>query len=145
MKQLNLEQDPGYNGIHHWRILWSSYRKLDWVGFEPMTTEFHPDALTNWAIRPWVQIALRANFVQLLQFQFQKELEKMVSNFYILSLKRFRIFFVFTEEIALKHFLFTNITKFRFFLFFSDHTDLKKWKSFKDYVYIINFLEWVIL
>ena len=132
-------------GIHHWRILWSSYRKLAWLGFEPTTTEFRSDALTDWAIRPWVQIALRANFVQLLQFQFQKELEKMVSNFYILSLKRFRIFFVFTEEIALKHFLFTNITKFRFFLFFSDHTDIKKWKSFRDYVYIINFLEWVIL
>ena len=26
--------------IHHWRILWSSYRKLAWVGFEPTTTEF---------------------------------------------------------------------------------------------------------
>ena len=25
---------------HHWRILWSSYRKSAWVGFEPMTTEF---------------------------------------------------------------------------------------------------------
>ena len=24
-------------GIHHWRIIWSSYRKLAWVGFEPMT------------------------------------------------------------------------------------------------------------
>ena len=55
-------------GIHHWRILWSSYRKLAWVGFEPMTTEFCSDALTDWAVRPWVQLALRANFVQLLQF-----------------------------------------------------------------------------
>ena len=33
-----------------------------------MTTEFHSDALTNEAIRPWVQLALRANFVELLQF-----------------------------------------------------------------------------
>ena len=33
-------------GIHHWRILWSSYRKLAWVGFEPMTTEFRSGALT---------------------------------------------------------------------------------------------------
>ena len=40
----------------------------------------------------------------------------------ILSLKRFRYFLVFTEEIAFKHFLFTNIKK------FSDHTDIKKWK-----------------
>ena len=42
--------------IHHWRILSSiesSYRKLAWVGFESMTTEFRSDALTNWAIRPW--------------------------------------------------------------------------------------------
>ena len=27
-------------GIHHWRIIWSSYRKLTWVEFEPATTEF---------------------------------------------------------------------------------------------------------
>ena len=47
---------------------WNSYRKLAWMGFEPMTTEFRSDTLTNWAIRPWVQLALRANFVQLLQF-----------------------------------------------------------------------------
>ena len=26
-----------------------------WVGFEPTTTEFRSDALTNWAIRSWVQ------------------------------------------------------------------------------------------
>ena len=39
-------------GIHHWWILWSSYRKLTWVGFEPTTTEFCSDALTDWAIRP---------------------------------------------------------------------------------------------
>ena len=54
-------------GIHHWRILWSSYRKLAWVGFEPTTTQFRSDALTDWAIRPWVQLVLRANFAQLLQ------------------------------------------------------------------------------
>ena len=36
-------------GIHHRRIIWSSYRKLAWVGFEPTTTEFHSDALTDWA------------------------------------------------------------------------------------------------
>ena len=54
--------------IHHWRILWSGYRKLAWVGFEPTTSEFRSDALTDWVIRPWVQLALRANFVQLLQF-----------------------------------------------------------------------------
>ena len=55
-------------GIHHWRILWSSYRKLAWVGFEPTTTEFRSEALTDRAIRPWVQLTLRANFVQPLQF-----------------------------------------------------------------------------
>ena len=49
--------------IHHWRIFRSSYRKLAWVEFEPTTTEFLSDALTDWAIRPWVQLALRANYI----------------------------------------------------------------------------------
>ena len=48
--------------------IWSSYRKLVWVEYEPTTTEFRSDALTDWAIRPWVQLALRAIFVQPLQF-----------------------------------------------------------------------------
>ena len=56
-------------GIHSWRILWSSYRKFVWVGFEPTTTEFRSHAQTDWAIRPRVQLALKANFVQLLQFR----------------------------------------------------------------------------
>ena len=55
-------------GIYHRRILWSSYRKLAWVWFEPTTTEFRSDALTDWATRPCVQLALKANFLQLLQF-----------------------------------------------------------------------------
>ena len=55
-------------GIYHWQILWSSYRNLASVGFEPTTTEFRSDALIDWAIRPWVQLELRANFLQLLQF-----------------------------------------------------------------------------
>ena len=55
-------------GIHHWRILWSSSRKLAWMGFEPTTTQFRSDALTDWAIRPSVKLGLRANFVQLPQF-----------------------------------------------------------------------------
>ena len=55
-------------GIHHWRILWNSYRKLAWVRFEPTTTEFRSDAVTDRAIWRWVQPALRANFAQLLQF-----------------------------------------------------------------------------
>ena len=41
-------------GIHHWKILWSSYRKLAWVGYEPTATEFCSAALTDWGIRPWV-------------------------------------------------------------------------------------------
>ena len=35
---------------------------------EPTTTEFHSDALTDWAIKLWVELAFRANFVQLVQF-----------------------------------------------------------------------------
>ena len=54
-------------GIHHWRILRSSYRKLDRVKFESKIIEFRSDALNNWAIRPWVQLVVRANFVQLFQ------------------------------------------------------------------------------
>ena len=38
------------------------------MGFEPTTTEFRSDTLTDWAIRPLVQLAFRANFVQLLHF-----------------------------------------------------------------------------
>ena len=30
-------------GVHHWRILRSSYRKLAWVGFEPTITELRSD------------------------------------------------------------------------------------------------------
>ena len=58
----------GIYGVYHRRILWSSYRKLAWVRFEHTTTKFLSDVLTNWTIRSWVQLALRANFVQLLQF-----------------------------------------------------------------------------
>ena len=50
-------------GIHHWRIPRSSYRKLAWVGFEPTTTEFCSEGLTDWAIKPWVQLTPKANFV----------------------------------------------------------------------------------
>ena len=35
-------------GTHHWRIMWSSYRKLAWVRFEPTTTKFRSDTLTDW-------------------------------------------------------------------------------------------------
>ena len=55
--------------IHHWQILWSRYRKLAWVGFEPTITEFRLDALTNWTITSWVQLGLRAYVAQLFEFQ----------------------------------------------------------------------------
>ena len=35
---------------------------------EPMTTDFRSDALTDWALRPWVQFEFRAKFIQLHQF-----------------------------------------------------------------------------
>ena len=56
------------DGIQHWPILWSSYRKLAWVECEPETTEPPSDPLTDWAIRPCVKLALRASFVQALQY-----------------------------------------------------------------------------
>ena len=57
-------------GINHWRIFRSSYRMLAWIGLELMTTEVCSDALTNWAIRSWDQLALKANIVQLVQLHF---------------------------------------------------------------------------
>ena len=72
-------------GIHNWRIVISSYRKLAWVGFEPTTTELRSDALTDWAIRPWVQLALRANFVQLLQFHPFVQCSRFISVFALVS------------------------------------------------------------
>ena len=57
-------------GIHHWRIIWSSYRMLVWMGLQPTTTELGSDALTDWASTPWAQLAPRANFAQLLQFHY---------------------------------------------------------------------------
>ena len=35
---------------------------------EPMTTDFRSDVLTDWALRPWVQLEFRAKFIQLHQF-----------------------------------------------------------------------------
>ena len=61
------------------RILRSGYRKLVWVGLEPTTTEFYSDALTNWAIKPWVQLALRASFVQLFQFYLFVQCSRIIS------------------------------------------------------------------
>ena len=37
-------------GIHHWRTIWSSYRKLARVGLEPAITENYSDALTDWGL-----------------------------------------------------------------------------------------------
>ena len=71
--------------IHHWRIFRSSYRKLAWVGFEPTTTEFRSDAVTDWAISPGVQLALRANFVQLLQFHLFIQCSRFISVFAFVS------------------------------------------------------------
>ena len=36
--------------------------------FEPATTEFRSDALTDWDIRPLVELALRGDFVQYSHF-----------------------------------------------------------------------------
>ena len=42
--------------IQSWKIVRSRYRKLAWVGLGSITTEFHSDALTDWAISPCVQL-----------------------------------------------------------------------------------------
>ena len=72
-------------GIHHWRVFRSNYRKLAWLGFEPTTTEFCSDSLTDWAIRPCVQLTLRANFVQLLQFHLFLQCSCLISVFVFVS------------------------------------------------------------
>ena len=53
------------------------------VGFEPTTTEFNSDAVTNSVIWRWVQITFKANFVQLLQFHFF--VQRQISFFLLLS------------------------------------------------------------
>ena len=56
-----------------------NYRKLAWVEFEPTTNEFRSEALTDWAIRPWLQFVLRANFVQLFQFHLLVQCSRFIS------------------------------------------------------------------
>ena len=71
-------------GIHHWRILWSSYRKLAWVGFEPMISEFRSDALTDWAIRPWVQYNLHAYiYIYIYTYMYVCMYNKYITYIYI--------------------------------------------------------------
>ena len=48
--------------------------------FEPTTTEFRSEALTNWALRSWVQLALRADFVQLLLFYLVGQCSHFIST-----------------------------------------------------------------
>ena len=67
--------------IHQWREFRSSYRKLSWLVHEPTTTEFGSEALTDWALRPWVQLTLRANVVQLLQFHLFVLCSRFISLF----------------------------------------------------------------
>ena len=55
------------------------------MGFEPTTTEFRSDALTDWAITPWVQLPLRANFVQLLEFHLFVQCARFISVFAFVS------------------------------------------------------------
>ena len=45
----------------------------------------HSDALIDGAIRPWVQLALRANFVQLLQFHLFVQCWRSISVFAFVS------------------------------------------------------------
>ena len=68
-------------GIHHCMIFRSSYRKLVRVGFEPTNTEFRSDDQTDWVIRPRVQLALRANFLQPLQFHLFVQCSHFMSVF----------------------------------------------------------------
>ena len=74
-------------GIRRWRIFRSSYRNLARVGFEPITTETESrlDTLTDEAIRSWVELVLRANFVQLLQSHLFVQCSRFISVFAFVS------------------------------------------------------------
>ena len=53
--------------------------------FEPTITKFCSDALTDWAIRQWLQVALRTNFVHLLHFHLFVKCSRFVSVFAFVS------------------------------------------------------------
>ena len=55
-------------GIQQWRIFRNIFRKFAWVVFELTTTKFCSDTQSHWAMIPWAQFTVTANFVQLLQF-----------------------------------------------------------------------------
>ena len=74
-------------GIHHWTILRSSYRKLAWVGFKPITTEFCSNALTDWAIRPLLLLFYYCFFYSQKDLGFAKSylqffLEKVINRLF---------------------------------------------------------------
>ena len=81
-----------YIWFHYWQILWNSYRKLVWMGFEPTTTQFLSEALTDWAITPRVQLALSFNFVHLLQFN---GLPNVIFHFSCSSVSKFILIKIF--------------------------------------------------
>ena len=105
---------------------WSSYRKLAWMGFEPMTTEFGLYALTDRAIRPWVQLALWANFMQLLQFQLFAQYSRLVLVIVFVS-----------RHICFKNSLAPLITLVAEWI---DTYDIHNWRIFE--VAIENWPEW---
>ena len=49
------------------------------MGFLPTITEFRSDDLTDWAIKTWVQLVLRAKFLQLLQFHLFVQCSHLIS------------------------------------------------------------------
>ena len=75
-------------GVHHWKIFKRTYRNLAWLGFEPMTIDFRSDALANLALRSWVQLSLRANFLQLLHFHFCMYVCMYICKMYLTSVKK---------------------------------------------------------
>ena len=60
---MSVAESTNTYSIHHCRILGSSFKKLAWAKFQAATTETRSETLANWAIRPEVQLIVRANFV----------------------------------------------------------------------------------
>ena len=74
-------------GNNHWRIFRSSYRKWDWFGLETATTEFRSDAQTDRSIKTWLQLALTANIVRLLQYCLFVDWSRFISVFLLVRLQ----------------------------------------------------------
>ena len=99
--------------IHHWRIIWSIYRKLGRVGFEPKTTEFRSDALTD------CSIGYENCFLSFIIFLISN------CNFHLSVLFSYRSDVLFSWTV--NQFIFQNICRWLLISFFQRTNDSGEW------------------